>query len=161
MSDRDEITEALSRYARALEDRNGEAVAALFAPNGTFQLFGRNGRDEYVAQTKVAGRDNIRAMIERGSLPPGHYMHYMTGDHIVDITGDEASLQAQFVAVESSTGIQSESKWTVGASMLQGSFALTMIGRYESRLRRIEGRWLFTVHRVKHNLPLTALPARR
>jgi hypothetical protein len=161
MSDRDEITENLSRYARALEDRNGEAVAALFAPDGTFELSGRNGRDEYVAQAKVVGRDNIRAMIERGSLPTDHDMHYLTGDHVVDITGDEASLRAQFVVVESSSGIQSENKWTVGASMLQGSFALTMMGRYESRLRRIEQRWLFTVHRVKHNLPLTTLPARR
>jgi hypothetical protein len=162
MSDRDKIIEVLARYARALEDRNAEAIAALFAPDGTFELFSRHGRDEYVAQgTKVVGRDNIRAMIESGSMPPGRGMHYLTGDHIVDIIRDEASLQAQFVAVESNTDIQSQSKWTVGASMLQGAFALTMVGRYESRLCRIEGRWLFTVHRVKHSLPLTTIAAQR
>ena len=66
MSDRHEIIEVLARYARALEDRNGEAVAALFAPDGVFELFSRHGRDEYVAQgTKVVGRDNIRAMMRQ------------------------------------------------------------------------------------------------
>jgi hypothetical protein len=29
-----------------------------------------------------------------------------------------------------------------------------MIGRYDSHLRRIDGRWVFTTHRVKHSLPI-------
>ena len=84
MGDRNEILEVLARYARALEERDGKAVAALFAPDGEFSLFGRYGRDDYVdAGVHVVGRDNIRAMIETGSLPPGRGMHYLTTDHIV------------------------------------------------------------------------------
>jgi hypothetical protein len=35
-----------------------------------------------------------------------------------------------------------------------------MIGRYDSRLARIDGRWAFTAHRVKHNLPIV-IPANK
>ena len=47
-------------------------------------------------------------MIENGSLPPGRGMHYLTTDHLVEINGDEATMDAQFVAVESNTGVDSE-----------------------------------------------------
>jgi hypothetical protein len=40
MRGRDEILEVLARYARALEERDGKAVAPLFAPDGEFSLFG-------------------------------------------------------------------------------------------------------------------------
>jgi hypothetical protein len=81
-------------------------------------------------------------------------MHYLTSDHIVEIGGDEASMNAQFVAVESNADLRSESTWGAAAGIVQGTLALTMIGRYDSRLRRIDGRWVFTTHRVKHSLPI-------
>jgi ketosteroid isomerase-like protein len=156
VSERDEIVEVLARYARALEDRDADAVAELFAPDGNFELFSKDGSGEYVSGPVVAGREHIRAMVGGGSLPPGRGMHYLTSDHIVEITGDEASLRAQFLAVESSGDVPSGDKWTAGASVLTGSYALTMVGRYESQLRKAGGRWQFTVHRVKHNLPMAA-----
>jgi hypothetical protein len=56
--------------------------------------------------------------------------------------------------VESNAEIPSDVGWSLGASMLRGTVAVTMMGRYESDLRKVDGRWLFTVHRVKHNLAL-------
>jgi hypothetical protein len=161
MGDRNEILEVLARCARALEERDGKAVAALFASDGEFSLFGRYGRDDYVdAGVHVVGRDNIRAMIEIDSMPPGRGMHYLTTDHIVKVSGDEASMNAQFVAVESNADLHSESRWSAAAGIVQGTLALTMIGRYDSRLRRVDGRWVFTTHRVKHSLPI-ALPSKK
>ena len=155
MGDRSEIIEVLARYARALEQRDGTAVAALFAPDGEFTLFGRYGRDDYVdAGVHVVGRDTIRTMIDAGSMPPGRGMHYLTTDHIVEISGDDADMSAQFVAVESNAELRSETWWSTAAGMVQGTLALTMIGRYDSRLRRIDGRWVLTTHSVKHNLPI-------
>lgn len=160
MSNRHEIIEVLARYVRALEERDAEAVAALFAPDGEFELFGRYGLDDYVAGgVHVIGRDNIRAMIENAPAPPpGHGMHYLTTDHIVEISGNEATMDAQFVAVESNVGLRSESSRTTTASIVRGTLALTMIGHYDSRLRRVEGRWVFTAHRVKHSLPIALQP---
>jgi len=42
------IPEVLARYVQALEERDGDALAALFAPDGEFQVFSRYGREEYV-----------------------------------------------------------------------------------------------------------------
>jgi hypothetical protein len=155
MTDKREIIEALAHYVRALEERDGDAIAALFAPDGEFEVFGRDGVNGYAASgIRVVGRDKIRAMIENGSLPPGRGMHYLTTDHIVEINGDEATMDAQFVAVESNTGVASDHDWTTAAKMLRGSLALSMVGRYDSQLQRVHGRWVFTTHRVKHNLPL-------
>ena len=159
MSERDEVVEVLARYARALEDRDADAVAELFVPDGTFQLFSRDGRGAYVPGPVVAGRERIRAMVGGGSLSSRRGMHYLTSDHIVEITGDEASLRAQFIAVESNGDIPSGDKWTAGASVLKGSYALTMVGRYESQLRKTGGRWQFAAHQVKHNLPMAARPS--
>ena len=160
MNDRYEIIETLARYARALEERDGDALAALFAPEGVFQVFSRYAGEEYVAlDADVAGQDALRAMLKNSTMPPGHGMHYLTTDHIVDITGDEATLQAQFVVVASTANPRPESGWPPGAELMQGKLALIMIGHYDSRLRRIGGNWVFTRHQVKHSLPM-ALPAK-
>jgi hypothetical protein len=158
MNDRYAIGEVLARYVLAMAERDGKALSELFAPAGVFELFGHHDRDDDAApDVRIVGRDNIRAMIENGSLPPGRGMYYLTTDHVVEIADDEASIQAQFVAVESNAAVRPESTWTAGSNLVRGTLALTMVGRYDSRLRKVDGRWVFTVHKVKHNLPL-ALP---
>ena len=153
MNDRAEIIELLGRYVQALEDRDGKAIAETFVPDGEFRLYGRPGTGDFTQRgPEVVGRDKIRALFESGLRPPGRGFHYLTSDHIVDVNGDKATITAQFVAVESNAEIQSNAGWSLGSTMLQGTLALTMMGRYESDLRKIDGRWLFTIHRVKHNL---------
>lgn len=155
MSDRNEIIEALGRYARALEDRDGDAIATLFAPDGVFEVFSRYGREDYIKMgADVVGRDAIGAMVSKGSLPPGRGMHYLTTDHIVDFTGDEARLRAQFVVVESTANPRPADGWPSGASLMQGALGLVMVGNYDSQLRKVEGRWVFAHHQVKHSLPM-------
>ncbi|MFD9669921.1 nuclear transport factor 2 family protein [Rhodococcus sp. NPDC059968] len=160
MNDRQDILEVLARYVRAFEKRDGDALAALFAPDGELQVFSRYGREEYVAlDADRVGDDALRAMVNSGTLPPGRGMHYLTTDHIVDITGDEATLQAQFVVVGSNANPRPENGWPAGADLMQGKLAPIMIGHYESRLRKIGDSWLFTRHQVKHSLPM-ALPVK-
>jgi hypothetical protein len=158
MNDRYEIIEALARYARAIEERDGEALAALFAPEGEFQVFSRYAGEEYVAlDADVVGQDALHAMLTNSAMPPGRGMHYLTTDHIVDIAGDEARMQAQFVVLASTANPRPENGWAPGAELMQGKLTLTMIGNYDSQLRRIGGSWVFTRHQVKHSLPM-ALP---
>jgi SnoaL-like domain len=160
MNDRYEIIETLARYARALEERDGDALAGLFAPEGVFQLFSRYSSQEYVAlDADLVGHDALRASMKNSTMPPGRGMHYLTTDHIVDITGDEATLQAQFVVVASTANPLPTNGWPPGAELMQGKLALIMIGHYDSRLRRIGEKWVFTRHQVKHSLPM-AIPAK-
>jgi hypothetical protein len=160
MSDRVEIVEVLARYVRAMERRDGDALAELFTPDGAFALFGRNSDGEYVPSgADVIGRDRIRAMVEGGALPPHRGMQYLTTDHIVEIEGATASLEAQFTAVETDADIPAEVGWSTGARLLQGSLAVTMLGRYESELTKIDGCWLLAKHHVKHRLTLKSRAA--
>lgn len=155
MNDRFEIVEALSRYTEALEERDGEALAALFTPDGQLRLFSRYGREDHVpAGTDVVGRDALRAMVEKAALPPGAGMHYLTSDHVVEVTGDEARLRARFLVLRSTANARPDSGWPSDAELMQGTLSLFMIGFYDSHFARVEGKWLFTRHQIKHSLPM-------
>ncbi|MFE7750472.1 nuclear transport factor 2 family protein [Streptomyces sp. NPDC057428] len=160
MSDRLEIIEVLARYVRALEERDAKAVAALFAPEGAFEIQSRSGREAYATRVTVTGPDKIQALMESGTLPATRGNQYFTTDHIVDIDGDEARMDAQFLTVESNVEGTAGQNWPVGSVMLQGALALSMAGHYASVLRKIDGRWALTSHRVRHNLPMAVPPAK-
>ena len=160
MDDRVEIIEVLARYARALESRDAEAFATLFDPDGKVEVFSRYGSEEYEPQdVDMNGRDQIRGMVANSAMPPGRGMSYMTTDHIVEITGDVARLQAQFLVISSVANPRPDGGWPSGAELVQGALSLIMIGHYESLLRKSGGQWLFTCHRVKHSLPMSHPPA--
>jgi hypothetical protein len=155
MNDRDAIIELLARYARALEDRDGEALVAVFAPDGEMRAFSRFDRADYVAHdTDVVGHDALRTLFD-GPLSPGAGRHYLTTDHIVDVAGDEARLRARFAVLESSANPRPDDGWPSGAKLTQGELRPLMIGYYDSHLRKGDGGWLFTCHQIKHSMPLT------
>jgi hypothetical protein len=159
VNDRIEIIEVLGRYARALESRDGETLATLFTQEGEVEAFSRYGQEPYEPHNiGVSGRDQIRNMFANAAMPSGRGMHYLTTDHIVDIQGDEARLQAQFVVVASAANPRPDGGWPAGADMMQGTLSVIMIGHYDSRLRKSDGRWLFTSHHVKHSLPMVRPP---
>ena len=156
MDERVEIIDVLARYVRAIEDRDGDALVALFAPAGRFEVLSRRGKEEYVTHAlEMVGHEALRAAMKTGELPPGHSMQYLTTDHIVDIAGDEARLRAQFLAVQAVGKSRPEDGWPSGAGLMQGTLTPIMIGHYDSHLRRIGGRWVFTRHQVKHSVPMT------
>jgi hypothetical protein len=155
VSHRYQLIEALSRYTEALEERDGDAVAALFTVNGKLRLFSRYARDEYVAAgAAVVGREALRAMVDNAALSPGAGMHYVTSDHVIDIAGDEARMRARFLVIQSSATPQPDSGWPRGAELMQGKLSPFMVGFYDSRLSRVDGKWLFARHDIKHSLPM-------
>lgn len=153
ISGRIPIVEVLGRYIQALEDRDADAIAALFPPDGQFLNYDRASAREFAPRgAGINGREMIRAAMRAAARPAGHGFHYFTTDHIVEISGDDATVRANFLAAESTGKVHLAPGWTLAGGMLSGSIALTMTGRYESELRRFQGRWLLTVHRVKQNL---------
>ena len=156
MSDRAEIIELLARYVRALEERDGKAVADLYTPDGEFRFYSRAGWGKFTERADgpvAVGREEIEAVVAvAGIRPIGRGFHYLTTDHIVDIHGDAGTISSHLILVESNTEISPATEWSLGAAILNGALAITMCGRYDSDVRKINGRWLFTVNRVKHNL---------
>jgi ketosteroid isomerase-like protein len=155
MNDRVEIVETLGRYARAMESRDAEALAQLFVPDAKLEISSRYGNGDYVAGDSV-GLDTIRAMF-KAPAPAGRGMHYLTTDHLVSISGDDAHLQAQFLVIASTANERPEGGWPKGSAMMQGTLSPIMIGNYDTFLRKTEGRWLIIQHQVKHSLPMAPL----
>jgi hypothetical protein len=153
---RHDVIEALARYTEALEDRNGDAMAELFTPNGQLQLYSRYGRDKYIAAgAAVVGRDALRAMIQNAALAPGEGMHYATTDHVVHFAVDEAWMRARFLVMRSVSTARPDAGWPGDAELMQGKLSLYMVGFYDSRLSWVDGKWLFARHEIRHSLPMS------
>jgi hypothetical protein len=160
VSDREDIIETLARYTRAIEARDGDGLAALFEPDGELLLFSRYGREDYIAlDADVVGHDAIRAAMTNATLAPGSGMHYLTTDHIVDIVGGDARMHSRFVVLDSTAKPRPDEGWPRGSELMQGQLTVSMIGYYQSHLRKRGDTWLLVRHEVRHSLPM-ALPSK-
>src|ERR1700704_4346174 len=119
MPSRSPSNQAASRCSLA----SGSAWSRI--EGGQVEPFSRYGQEPYEPQgSGVSGREQIRNMFANAAVPPGSGMHYLTTDHIVDIDGDEARLQAQFVVVVSAANARPDTGWPPGADMMQGTLSV-------------------------------------
>jgi SnoaL-like domain len=117
------ITELVHRYAQLVRYDSPELTADLYTPDGVFEV--RNGapdREEHTVQSRVEGREAIRAMLLpiKGGVHPVPLIHNL----IIEVEGAAASATCVM-----------EGRPSAG----DGGFW----GEYRDRLARIEGRWYF------------------
>ncbi|MFE0629332.1 nuclear transport factor 2 family protein [Streptomyces sp. NPDC058864] len=155
MHDRFDIQDVLSRYVRATDERDVEALAGLFAEGGEFRFFGRSGTEKYQRVGKpLVGPEQIGEFVASWPpLPERMYFHHMTTDHVIEIDGDEATMNAQFLVIPAIATAEPEGGWPADLRGIQGSAMPTMIGFYDAHLRRIDGVWKLTRFDVLHSLP--------
>ncbi|MGI5135405.1 nuclear transport factor 2 family protein [Streptomyces sp. CA-106110] len=163
MNDKHEIQDVLSRYVRATDERDPEALAALFAEDGVFQFFGRSGTEKYQSSGKpIVGPEAIKEFVEGWHpLPERAYLHHLTTDHVIEVAGDQATMNAQWIVMSTVAEPEPEGGWSKGHAGVHGSVAPTMIGFYDAILRRIDGVWKLTRFDVLHSLPLVIPTADR
>lgn len=137
----EEIRRLKAAYCAACDDdHNGDAVAALFVPDGVWQQSGdrpREGRAEIAA--KMFGIRNAEIMARS--------THMVTNPEI-DIDGDTATGRWKFVMMYTTADEQS---------------FIRIIGHYEERYERHDGRWLFRslMANVEEQGEYSAQPTRR
>ena len=143
MGDERLIQQVLARYARAVDRRDADAVAALYTPDGIERLSWHDRGTRTVMAT-FQGQAEIRHAVSTFLAPhaPHAWAHHMTFDPIVTITGDTATLDAQFVVVE-----------VDGATR---TITPAHAGYYELKLRRHDGEWRI----VENDTILDLAPAR-
>jgi uncharacterized protein (TIGR02246 family) len=127
--DRVAIEQLMWNYVRALDSRNAEAYAALFAPDGQF---GRGA-------TAVKGREALKKMIldakqqidakNTGDKKASRMYHVVTNPHIEFIDKDHARYYAYWMGALASGGT-------------------TSAGSEVNELVRINGQWLISVRDV-------------
>src|SRR5438876_6384923 len=105
----------MSRYGRAIDDRQFELFNELLAEDVRFEMGD-------VTESRAELLEYIRA----NPWPAGRHIY---ANPIITIDGDTAHVDSYWL-------------WP------DPNFALPRAGRYSDDLRRINGRWMFTVRRI-------------
>lgn len=123
MTDRDLVLEAMAAYARAVDDRDLEALRTVFDQETVWI----SNRGTFRGVDAVAG-----ALLETAGSPQTRPRHIVC-NQAIRIDGDEASAVSDWYLVQPGP-----------------TWQITMAGRYHDRLRRKRGRWFFAERDIRH-----------
>ena len=140
MSDELAVQQVLAHYVRAHDRRDGAAMAALFTPEARVTIFCNNNPDgEPEVIGELAGREAIAQAVTHMMKPhpPRGWSHNATDGLLVDIDGDRATVDAQFMVFSILGDAKPASGWPAGA---MGTITPIESGYYNQKL-------------VRHNLP--------
>lgn len=124
MESRSAITDLVHAYARAVRRELYEEVAALFTPDGTFEVRGGHpDREEFTLRDRFTSPQALVAFLVRGRGQP----HPVPLIHnlMVELDGDRATASS------------------VMAAPIYGT-AHEVFGEYSDSFARVDGRWLFS-----------------
>src|ERR1700729_539830 len=124
MSDELAVQQVLAHYVRAHDRRDGAAMAALFTPDARVTILYNNnpgGEPELIGE--LAGREAIAQatthMIK--PPPPRGWSHNATDGLLIDIHGDRATVDAQFMVFTVLGDAKPASGWPAGAAGAPGT----------------------------------------
>jgi SnoaL-like domain len=163
MSDERKVQEVLARYVRATDRRDGKTQGALFTDEAVVQIYTKTGTDSYEPfGTPLIGGAGVEYAVTNfmSAHPEGGSSHHTTFDHIIDIDGDRAHLNAQFIVYGVQASLRPPEGWQAGVSGAQGTIGPIESGYYDTDLRRVDGEWMIVKHSVLMDVPI-AVPAAR
>ena len=156
MSDELAVQQVLAHYVRAHDRRDGATMAALFTRQARVTIFYNNnpdGEPELIGE--LAGREAIAQATAHMMKPhpPRGWSHNATDGLLIDIDGDRATVDAQFMVFTILGDAKPTSGWPAGAGGAMGRITPIESGYYTQKLVRVEGQWLIESLQVRHNLP--------
>src|ERR1700676_802000 len=155
MSEERAVQQVLARYVRGTDARDGAAVAAVFTEDGRVEI-SYNNSAKLEPLGELVGRETIAAAVSQMMKPhPSRgWSHHTTHDHIIDVNGDDATLDAQFVVFEVRGKERPAAGWPEGAFGAQGTVQPIEAGYYRPILRRGDGVWKMRTRRLSQNIPM-------
>ena len=156
MSDELAVQQVLAHYVRAHDRRDGAAMGALFTPEARVTILYNNnpdGKPELIGE--LAGRKAIAQATTHMMKPhpPRGWSHNATDGLLVDIEGDRATVDAQFMVFTILGDAKPAGGWPAGTMGAMGSITPIESGYYTQKLVRVDGQWLIESLQVRHNLP--------
>jgi nitroreductase len=127
MTEAQEILNVMSRYCRAVDDREFDLFAELLAEDVRFEM-----------GDITESRAELLEYIQANLWPAGRHVY---ANPIITVDGDTAHVDSDWV-------------W------FNPDLVPTRSGRYSDDLRRIDGRWVFTVRRISIAFDRESAPAR-
>ena len=152
------VQQVLAKYVRGTDKRDGAAVAALFVETGRVKMsYNKLGHPESVGE--LVGRDAIATAVSQMMKPHPAYgwSHHTTHDHIIEVDGEIATIDAQFVVFEVRGKQRPVTGWPEDAFGVQGTVTPIEARYYRPTLRRLDGVWKIETLQIIMSLPL-ALP---
>ena len=156
MSDEQDVQQVLAHYVRAHDRRDGAAMGALFTPEARVTIFYNNnpdGKPELIGE--LAGREAIAHATAHmlKPHPPRGWSHNATDGLLINIDGDRATIDAQFMVFTILGDAKPASGWPSGATGAMGTITPIESGYYTQNLVRVNRQWLIESLQVRHNLP--------
>ena len=157
MSDERKVQEILARYVRAADSRDGKAQGALFTDDAVVEIHVKAGQGQYekLGEPLIGGAGVAFATDTfMARHPEGGSSHHVTSDHVIEVDGNRAHINAQFVVFEVRATARPAQGWPQGASGAQGTVRPIESGYYDTDLALIGGEWKITGHRVLMDMPI-------
>ena len=155
MSDELAVQQVIAHYVRAHDRRDGAAMAALFTPQARVEIFYNNaGELDWLGE--LLGREAIANAVVHMMKPhpPRGWSHNATDGLLIEIAGDRATVDAQFMVFNILGAEKPDTGWPKDAHGAQGTITPIESGYYRQNLVRANGTWLIESLRIIHNLPL-------
>jgi hypothetical protein len=148
MSDHRSIQELLARYVRAADARDGAGMRRLFVSDGRVEIYGGHRPPAHLAT--LEGADAIAHAVATMLPPhaPHGWSHHYTTDHLIEVDGDAATMDAQFLMVQSAGRERPAGGEPVGAQGPQGTVTPKEAGYYRTEFVRVDGAWRMQCHRI-------------
>ncbi len=156
MTDERKVQEVLARYVRAADRRDGKRMGALYTNDATGQIFAKTGHDVYhPIGEPIIGGSGVEYAVENFMVPhpEGGSSHHTTSDHVIEVDGDRAHMNAQFVVFEVRATSRPAAGWPEGTFGIQGTVRPIESGYYDTDLRRVDGEWKIIRHHVLLDMP--------
>lgn len=150
-----EIQKVFARYVRAADRRDGPALAALFTADGRVKISWHDGAVE-LPIGELEGREAISQAVSHlmRPHPPRGWSHHTTHDPLIEIDGDAAEIDTQFIVFNTVGAEKPAGSWPKEAFGLQGTVTPIEAGYYRASLRRRDGSWIIQELRILHDLPM-------
>jgi hypothetical protein len=120
-----DILHTLYRYGQTIDVGDEHGWAQCFTADGEFAT---NPRFEGYKPYRIAGREGLADFVHHHTRPPGLWHKHLLIEPLIEIDGDEASVQSYFAVLTDH----------------EGEPIVRVFGRYVDRMRReADGRWRF------------------
>ncbi|MFD7898544.1 nuclear transport factor 2 family protein [Streptomyces sp. NPDC059743] len=159
-SARADVQQVLARYVRATDHRDGASLSALFTPQGKVDVSAKNAKGGHQpVGSRIVGRTAIADAVTERQSPLGGLRseHHVTSDPLVEIRGNTAHLNAQFLTYAVHGAAEPTTGRPAGTTGAQGVIKPFEVGYYDLTLQRVGSGWQISHLRVLHDLPI-ALP---
>jgi len=135
MTDREAIADLVQRTAFLLDEERLAEWCALFDAAGTYELTAYSTEIRKWMTWWQADRETLEKTLKevpQHVRDPARRRH-VVGAPLVELSGDEAKATAQFA---------------IFRTMPDGQSSLYLVGRYEDRLVKRGGAWLYAAHKT-------------